>query len=383
MPTVQINRKAAGRLASGHPWIFRSDILHTGDAEPGDTVRVTGQNGRVLGTAHYSSTSQIALRLLSKEAVEANTAFFAERFKAAQRYRERLVANTDAYRLVHAEADGLPALIIDRYGAHFTVQTLNQGMDRATPEILAALTEQFSPAGVIARNDAAVRTHENLPRETKVLSGEVPPSIQLSMNGLAFFADLEHGQKTGIFLDQRENYEAAAKYAKGRTLDCFTSTGGFAIHMARNAQSVEGVDSSATALATASRNAEANGIANIRFREADVFEFLAGAKGRYNMIVLDPPAFAKARSQVDAAITAYKEINLRALRMLEPGGILVTCSCSHHVGETDLMGAIAQASLDAKRTVRVLERRMQAQDHPVLLTVPETLYLKCLVLLVE
>jgi 23S rRNA (cytosine1962-C5)-methyltransferase len=320
---------------------------------------------------------------LSKEAVEANTAFFAERFKAAQRYRERLVANTDAYRLVHAEADGLPALIIDRYGAHFTVQTLNQGMDRATPEILAALTEQFSPAGVIARNDAAVRTHENLPRETKVLSGEVPPSIQLSMNGLAFFADLEHGQKTGIFLDQRENYEAAAKYAKGRTLDCFTSTGGFAIHMARNAQSVEGVDSSATALATASRNAEANGIANIRFREADVFEFLAGAKGRYNMIVLDPPAFAKARSQVDAAITAYKEINLRALRMLEPGGILVTCSCSHHVGETDLMGAIAQASLDAKRTVRVLERRMQAQDHPVLLTVPETLYLKCLVLLVE
>jgi len=383
LPTVQINRKAAGRLASGHPWIFRSDILHTGDAEPGDTVRVTGQNGRVLGTAHYSSTSQIALRLLSKEAVEANTAFFAERFKAAQRYRERLVANTDAYRLVHAEADGLPALIIDRYGAHFTVQTLNQGMDRATPEILAALTEQFSPAGVIARNDAAVRTHENLPRETKVLSGEVPPSIQLSMNGLAFFADLEHGQKTGIFLDQRENYEAAAKYAKGRTLDCFTSTGGFAIHMARNAQSVEGVDSSATALATASRNAEANGIANIRFREADVFEFLAGAKGRYNMIVLDPPAFAKARSQVDAAITAYKEINLRALRMLEPGGILVTCSCSHHVGETDLMGAIAQASLDAKRTVRVLERRMQAQDHPVLLTVPETLYLKCLVLLVE
>jgi 23S rRNA (cytosine1962-C5)-methyltransferase len=383
LPTVQINRKAAGRLASGHPWIFRSDILDTGDAEPGDTVRVTGQNGRVLGTAHYSSTSQIALRLLSKEAVEANTAFFAERFKAAQRYRERLVANTDAYRLVHAEADGLPALIIDRYGAHFTIQTLNQGMDRATPEILAALTEQFSPAGIIARNDAAVRTHENLPRENKVLSGEVPPSIQLSMNGLAFFADLEHGQKTGIFLDQRENYEAAAKYAKGRTLDCFTSTGGFAIHMARNAQSVEGVDSSATALATASRNAEANGIANIRFREADVFEFLAGAKGRYNMIVLDPPAFAKARSQVDAAITAYKEINLRALRMLEPRGILVTCSCSHHVGETDLMGAIAQASLDAKRTVRVLERRMQAQDHPVLLTVPETLYLKCLILLVE
>jgi 23S rRNA (cytosine1962-C5)-methyltransferase len=381
--TVSINRKAVGRLASGHPWIFRSDILSTGESQPGDTVRVTAQNGRVLGTAHYSSTSQIALRMLSPQAVETDAAFFVERIAAAQAHRERVVSGTNAYRLVHAEADGLPALIVDRYADYFTIQTLDQGMDRATPEIVAALVERFAPLGIIARNDAAVRAHENLPRETKVLHGAVPSSVELSMNGLRFHVDLEHGQKTGIFLDQRENYAAAAKYARGRALDCFTSTGGFAIHMARHAESVEAVDSSGPALATAARNAEANGIGNIHFREADAFEFLAGAKGRYETIVLDPPAFAKSRSQVEAAVRAYKEINLRALKMLEPGGVLVTCSCSHHVGEAELLGAIAQASLDAKRTVRVLERRMQAQDHPVLLTVPETLYLKCLILSVD
>ncbi len=383
MNTVQINRKAVSRLASGHPWIFRSDILSPGESQPGDTVRVTGQNGRVLGTAHYSSTSQIALRMLSPQPIETDAAFFLKRISAAQSYRDRVVNNTNAYRLVHAEADGLPALIIDRYGDYFTIQTLDQGMDQASPSIVAALIEIFAPKGIIARNDAAVRAHENLPRETKLLHGEIPASIDLSMNGLNFFVDLEHGQKTGIFLDQRENYAAAAKYARGRALDCFTSTGGFAIHMAKHADSVDAVDSSAPALATAARNAEANGVTNIKFREADAFEFLAGAKGRYETIVLDPPAFAKSRSQVEAAVRAYKEINLRALKMLEPGGVLATCSCSHHVGEAELLAAIAQASLDAKRTVRVLERRMQAQDHPVLLTVPETLYLKCLILFVD
>ncbi len=383
MNTVQINRKAAGRIASGHPWIFRSDILSPGESQPGDTVRVTAQNGRVLGTAHYSSTSQIALRMLSPQAVETDAAFFLQRIASAQAYRSRVVSDTSAYRLVHAEADGLPALIIDRYGDYFTVQTLDQGMDQAAPSIVAALVQLFAPKGIIARNDASIRAHENLPRETKLLHGEVPPSIELSMNGLRFFIDLEHGQKTGIFLDQRENYVAAARYARGRALDCFTSTGGFALHMAKHADTVEAVDSSGPALATAARNAEANGIVNINFREADAFEFLAGAKGRYETIVLDPPAFAKSRSQVEAAVRAYKEINLRALKMLEPGGVLVTCSCSHHVGEAELLAAIAQASLDAKRTVRVMERRMQAQDHPVLLTVPETLYLKCLVLSVE
>jgi 23S rRNA (cytosine1962-C5)-methyltransferase len=370
-------------VTSGHPWIFRSDLIDAGDAQPGDTVRVTAQNGRVLGTAHYSSTSQIALRLLSSAAIEAGAAFFKQRIRAAQVYRDRVVRGTNAYRLVHAEADGLPALIIDRYGDCFTVQTLDQGMDRATPWIVDAITEHFAPAGIIARNDAAVRTHENLPRETKLLQGDIPASVELEMNGLRFSVDMAHGQKTGIFLDQRENYAAAARYARGRVLDCFTSTGGFAIHMAAAAESVVAVDSSGPALETAARNAAANGATNIQFKEADAFEFLAGSKARFDTVVLDPPAFAKSRGQVEAAVKAYKEINLRALRMLEPGGVLVTCSCSHHVGEAELLGAIAQASLDAKRTVRVVERRMQAQDHPVLLTVPETLYLKCLILSVD
>ncbi len=383
MNTVTINRKAVSRLAAGHPWIFRSDLAGTGDTQPGDTVRVTGPNGRVLGTAHYSSSSQIALRLLSPEPIETDAAFFRARIAGAQTYRDRVVSDTDAYRLVHAEADGLPALIVDRYADCFTVQTLDQGMDRAAPSIVSALIDLFAPTGIIARNDAAVRAHENLPRETKLLHGEIPPAIDISMNGLRFCVDLAHGQKTGIFLDQRENYAAAAKYARGRVLDCFTSTGGFALHMASRSDSVIAVDSSGPALATAARNAAANGILNIQFREADAFEFLAGSKQRFETIVLDPPAFAKSRSQIEAAVRAYKEINLRALKMLEPGGVLVTCSCSHHVGESDLLSAIAQASLDAKRTVRVIERRMQAQDHPVLLTVPETLYLKCLILLVD
>jgi 23S rRNA (cytosine1962-C5)-methyltransferase len=346
-------------------------------------VRVTAQNARVLGTAHYSSTSQIALRLLSPQAIETDATFFQRRIAAAQAYRDRVVHDTDTYRLVHAEADGLPALIVDRYADYFTVQTLDQGMDKASSLITAALVEQFAPAGIIARNDAAVRSHESLPREIKPLHGSIPASVELKMNGLRFYVDPAHGQKTGIFLDQRENYAAAARYARGRVLDTFTSTGGFAIHMAQNAESVMAVDSSGPALETAAKNAAANNLTNIQFKEADAFEFLAGSKGRFETIVLDPPAFAKSRSQVEAAVRAYKEINLRALKMLEPGGVLVTCSCSHHVGEAELLAVIAQASLDAKRAVRVLERRMQAQDHPVLLTVPETLYLKCLILAVE
>jgi 23S rRNA (cytosine1962-C5)-methyltransferase len=371
--TVKVNRKAAGRIASGHPWIFKSDVEDTGGALPGDTVRVTA--GRALGFAHYSSTSQITLRMLPHAPVD-----FRSRIAAAEAYRKQVVRDTSAYRLVHAEADFLPALIIDRYGDYFTIQALNQGMDRATPEIVQALVELFEPKGIIARNDAIVRTLENLPRETKTLHGEIPPSVELTMNGLRWYADLANGQKTGIYLDQRENYAAAAKYARGRALDCFTSTGGFALHLAGKSEHVDAIDSSEAALATARQNAVANGITNVRFREADVFEMLTHTKTHYNTIVLDPPAFAKSRAQTEAALRAYKEINLRALKLLEPEGVLVTCSCSHHVSESDLLEVVAQASLDAGRALRVIERRMQAQDHPVLLTVPETLYLKCLIL---
>ena len=305
------------------------------------------------------------------------------RIAIAQQFREEVVTDSTAYRLVHAEADFLPALIIDRYADTFAVQTLDQGMDRAMPEIVAAIESQFEPRAIVARNDAAVRSLEELPRETKLVYGSLDEPVTIRMNGFQMEADLLHGQKTGVFLDQRENYLATARYAKGNALDCFTSTGGFALHLARTCERVEAIDSSTTALRTAERNAEANGISNITFREADVFDVLssyASARRNFDTIVLDPPAFAKARKQVDGAMRGYKDINLRALRLLEPGGILVTCSCSHHMSEAMLLQILAEASLDGGRTLRVLERRTQAQDHPILLTVPETLYLKCLIL---
>jgi 23S rRNA (cytosine1962-C5)-methyltransferase len=305
------------------------------------------------------------------------------RIAAAQRFRELVVKDSTAYRLVHAEADFLPALIIDRYGDAFSIQTLNQGMDRATPEIVAALEAQFSPRAIVARNDSGVRSLEELPREVKLLSGELDGAVAIQMNGLRLEADLLRGQKTGVFLDQRENYLAASRWATGSALDCFTSTGGFALHLARSCERVEAIDSSAAALAAAQRNADANGISNVAFREADAFEILSGyasARRTFDTVVLDPPAFAKSRKQIEGAVRGYKDINLRALRLLAPGGILITCSCSHHISEAMLLEIVAEASLDAGRTLRVLERRVQASDHPILLTVPETLYLKCLIL---
>jgi 23S rRNA (cytosine1962-C5)-methyltransferase len=375
LPTVRVNRKAAARIAGGHPWIFLSDILDSSQATPGAIVKVVDERNRAICQAHYSSTSQITLRRLP-DPLDWRTAL-----QSAADFRQRYVSGTDGFRLVHAEADFLPALIIDRYAGYFTLQTLDQGMDHATPEIVQALIEIFAPAGIVARNDSAVRTQENLPRETSVLHGEIPEQIAIQMNGLTFHVDLLHGQKTGIFLDQRENYLAAAKFAHGRALDCFTSSGGFALHLASRCEHVEAVDSSERALAAAERNRSANHLDNVAFREADVFDLLSGqpAGRRYDTVILDPPAFAKSRKQLDRALGAYKEINLRALKVLNPGGILVSCSCSHHVSEAELLGVIAQAALDARRTLRVLDRRTQAKDHPILLTVPETHYLKCLI----
>ena len=385
MNEVRVNRKAADRVASGHPWIFTSDIVNLDGAQPGAAVKVADPRGRALGTAHFSSSSQISLRMLSHQVEEIGRDFYLKRLRAAEDHRRTVVPHgTDAYRVVHGEADLLPALVVDRYGDYLVMQTLDQGMDAAKNEIAACLTEIFQPRGIVARNDVAVRSKEQLPLETAILAGEVPETVPLKINGLTMQADLLRGQKTGIFLDQRENYRAAAHYARGgKALDCFTSTGGFALHLAGKCESVEAVDSSEPALATARANAAANDILNLHFHEADVFDLLAGhssARRQYSLVVLDPPAFAKSRRNLDPAIAGYKEINLRALRLLPPGGILITCSCSHHLSEAALLELVAQASLDAGRTLRVLERRTQAQDHPILLTVPETHYLKCLIL---
>jgi 23S rRNA (cytosine1962-C5)-methyltransferase len=380
---VRVSRKAAGRVASGHPWIFASDVLDRGQAAAGDAVLVIDPNGKTLGTAHYSASSQISLRLVSDRAETIDRAFYLRRLTAAEAYRKRVVTNTSAYRLVHGEADQLPGLVIDRYGDYISMQTLDQGMDRAKPEIVSAIQELFAPRGIVERNDVPVRKREALPLHAGVLAGEVPSVVPVEMNGLKFQADLVHGQKTGIFLDQRENYVAAARYARGRALDCFASSGGFALHMATRCDSVEAVDSSEASLKAAEVNRAANQIPNVEFREADVFEILAGyasARRRFETVVLDPPAFAKSRDNLDRAVTGYKEINRRALELLGPGGVLITCSCSHHLSEGMLLEIVATASLDTGRVLRVLERRTQSQDHPILLTVPETLYLKCLIL---
>lgn len=383
MPTVRINRKAVSRIESGHPWLFASDILDHGKAQPGDAVCVVDPRGKSLGTAHYSSTSQITLRLLSRRVEPFDRALVGSRIEAAERHRQVVVHDTEAYRLVHAEGDLLPGLIIDRYGEYFSVQLLDQGMDRLSNAIVGVLMERFPVQGIVGRNDAATRAKENLPLEVKVLSGTVPDRVTIRMNGLKWHADLLHGQKTGIFLDQRENYLAAKRYAHGRALDCFTATGGFALHIAGNCETVEGVDSSAPTLELARANALENSRENVSFIRADVLDYLPqllAAHKIYDTVIVDPPAFTKSRGAVEGATRGYKEINLRALRLLRPGGILITCSCSHHMSEARLLEIIAAAALDAGKQLRVLERRTQSLDHPILLTVPETHYLKCLIL---
>ena len=385
-PKVRINQKAVGRVESGHPWIFKSDVLETGAAKPGDAVAVTGPRGQLLGTAHYSSTSQIALRMLSRQMVSIDAAFFRQRIEMARQYRRQVVENTDAFRLVHSEGDLLPGLIVDHYAGHLVAQFLDQGMDAATPLIVEALTGLLEPHAIVARNDVAARKLESLPQEKKVLAGELKGAVPVTMNGLRLEADLLGGQKTGVYLDQRENYVAASRYVRPqmRVLDCFTSTGGFALHMARAGAQVDAIDSSAPALETAKRNASANELtAQIRWREADVPRLLRAfstSRTKYDIVVLDPPAFAKSRGSVADALRGYRDLNLRALQMLEPGGILVTCSCSHHVSGEMLLDAVKEAAREAGWVLRVLGLTFQAQDHPVLISVPETLYLKVLTL---
>jgi 23S rRNA (cytosine1962-C5)-methyltransferase len=376
-----VNRKAADRVLSGHPWIFASDVIDNGSAEPGAVVRVVDQRGRSLGSAHYSSTSQISLRLLSSQVETIDESFLFGRMQAALRFRERIVAGSNAYRLIHAEGDLLPGLIVDRYGDWLVTQLLDQGMDRQAGDVVGALTKLLAPKGIVGRNEVSVRLKENLPLTTGMLAGETPERVEIQMNGLRLYADLLGGQKTGIFLDQRENYLAARRYAKGRALDCFTATGGFALHLAGVCDSVEAVDTSAAALQTGRRNAEANSLENITWREANVLDYLpslVSARRTFDLVVIDPPAFSKSRSAMEGAVRGYKEINLRALRLLERGGILVSCSCSHHMSEAELLTVIAEAALDCGKKLRILERRTQSQDHPILLTVPETHYLKCL-----
>ena len=381
--TVTVSTRAVERIFSGHPWIYRSDISAPSDIEPGSLVSVQDRKKRFLGQALYSSKSQIALRFLTREKRPFDRAFLAGRVQAAAAYRLQVVQDSEACRLVAAEGDLLPSLVIDRYGEYFVLQTLSQGMEKLKPVIVEILQEQFSPRGILERNDVAVRALEGLEPTKGVLAGEAAHEVVVSMNGQRFVFDLLEGQKTGGFLDQRENQKAAQSYAHGRALDCFTYTGGFAVALSARCDSVLGIESSEEALRVAQRNAELNNASNIEWRQANCFDFLKAADqadDRFDVVVLDPPAFARQRSNLDSALRGYKELNLRALKILNPGGYLITCSCSYHVTEPDFLEAIASAAVDARRTVTVVERRTQGRDHPILLTVPETHYLKCLIL---
>ncbi len=378
-----ITHAGVERLLSGHVWIYRSDVADASEAEPGAVVRVADRKKRFWGEAFYSSKSQIALRILSRDRRPFDNSVLAERIRAAADFRCLVARGAEAYRLVAAEADLLPSLIVDRYADCLVLQTLSQGTDRLKPEVVRILQEQFAPRSVLERNDVAVRALEGLPEQKGVLAGEEINEVVAEENGVKFCYDLMGGQKTGGFLDQRENRAAARQYARGRFLDCFCYTGGFALSLARQCESVLGVESSAEALKLARRNQELNDISNVEWREANCFDHLKAADhegARFDTVALDPPPFARQKSNLESALRGYKELNLRALKILNPGGYLITCSCSFHVSEADLLEAVASAALDAHRTVAVVERRTQSRDHPILLTVPETHYLKCLIL---
>jgi len=382
LPTAIVSARGEARLRQGHPWIYRADVADTA-AEPGDIVDVIGPRQRFLGRALFSDQSQITLRLLTREDEEVDAAFWRRRIDAAVRYRAQLEIDATAYRLVHGEADLIPSLIVDRYASVLVVQALSQAIDRALPELVPLLVEITGATGVLARNDPRVRLLEGLEQRVEVLSGEVPERIVVREGPIEYHVDTRHGQKTGLFLDQRENREAAARYARGRVLDAFSYDGAFALRLARHADRAEAVDSSAEAVRRVAENARLNAIENVAPREANVFDELRELErsgARYDTIVLDPPAFAKNKASIPKALAGYKDINLRALRLLNPGGVLITCSCSYNVDEATFAATIYEASVDSHVPVTVVEKRMQGRDHPVLLGVPETYYLKCLIL---
>lgn len=370
-------------------WVYRSDIAKDGGASAGSLVEVRDHRGKPLGAALYSSSSQIALRMVAARPLASRAELITlvrQRVAAAVSYRKQVLKDSDAYRVLFSEADLLPGVIADRYHDVLTLQALTQAMDAddLRNAVVDELVAQTGVENVVERVEPRIRELEALPpKESGLLRGTKTETV-FSLNGLKFGYMALGGQKTGAFLDQHENYAAAAKYGRGRALDVFCYEGGFALHLARTCDSVMGVDSSLPALEAAERNQRLNDatVKEIEWLEANAFDLLkdySTAGEKYDTIVLDPPAFAKSKRALDTAMRGYKELNLRALKMLKPGGVLVTCSCSHHVSEADFLAMLASAAADAHRNLRIVERRGQSQDHPVLLSVPETAYLKCVI----
>jgi len=384
---VKVSQRGAQRLKAGHVWVYRSDVVSADGIAPGSLVDVVDERGRFLGTAFYSSASQIAIRWLSRDPIRDPEDMLRKRIRDAVAYRERVVKDTNAYRVVFSEADFLPGLIVDRYHDLLAVEILTQAMDQDSLRgaIVRELSDALQPTAILERSEPKIRELEQLkPRPSGLLLGEKTSTV-FSMNGIQFHYDGLTGQKTGAFLDQRENYAAAAQYAHGEALDAFCYQGGFALHLAQRGLNVTGVDSSRPALEVADRNAELNGC-SIEWIEANAFDLLrdySSAGHRYDTVILDPPAFARSRSTLETALRGYKELNLRALKMLRPGGILITCSCSYHVSEAEFLRVVSEAAQDNRRSLRILESRTQAKDHPILCGVPETAYLKCLITFVS
>jgi 23S rRNA (cytosine1962-C5)-methyltransferase len=379
---VVISARGEQRVRGGHPWIYRADVVDV-DATGGDIVQVVGPRKRTIGYALFSDRSQIPIRMLTHGDVPVDESLLRTRLQHAIRFRESLQLDATAYRLVHGEADLLPSLIVDRYADYLVVQTLSQGMDRLQPTITALLRELLAPAGILARNDPKVRALEGLEQKIEDLDGAIPDTVAVREGPVEYQADLRRGQKTGLFLDQRENREAAARYARGRLLDAFSYHGGFALRLARQCTEAEAIDISEDAVAHIRANAVQNRVTNLKVIEDNVFDALRRLDKngvRYDTIVLDPPAFAKNKAAVPNALAGYKEINLRAMRLLEPGGTLVTCSCSYNVNEDLFAAMLHEASVDSHVPVTIVEKRMQGRDHPVLVGAPETHYLKCFIL---
>ena len=377
LPTVTVNARAAARWRQGHPWIYRSDIAPA--RFPAGIVRVEDGRRRFLGQALWSPRSEIRIRFLTRSETPVDVSWWTARIRAADARRAELRAGATAYRVVHGEGDGLPSLIVDRYGDYLVAQLLSAGLESAREPILQGLREVLAPQGILFRNDAAVRRNEGLPIETVEAYGSVPDRIEVQEGAVRYVAAPRTGQKTGAFLDQRQNRERMGQLARGRALDLFTYHGLFALHLAQRATSVLAVDSSRPALEVAEANAELNQAANIEWREANTFDLLReleDGRERFDTIVLDPPAFAKRKEAVERALAGYQEINLRAMKILAPGGVLFTASCSFHVGRQAFMAMLADAAADSGRRLVIEERVSQGSDHPEVITIPETGYLK-------
>jgi 23S rRNA (cytosine1962-C5)-methyltransferase len=382
MNQAKITTRGAKRIRQGHLWVYRNDLREPGDAEGGEIVRVVDEAGNFVGQAFHSDRSEIALRFLTTRDEIIDREWWRLRLRQCAGRRAAITGETNAYRLVNSEGDLLPSMTVDVYDDVFVMQTLSRGAEQLKGTLAELLIEEFKPRAIVERNDARVRTLEGLELRTGVLHGDAPNEVEIGQHGVRFIVSPLAGQKTGAFLDQRENYVGAKGLANGRALDCFTYAGGFALHIAAACKNVVGIDISPDAIAGAQRNAELNDTRNVEFRIANVFDALRemeAAGERFDTIILDPPAFAKNRASLSSAARGYKEINLRALKLLNSGGLLVTCTCSYHMSEEMFLEIIADAALDARRRIQLVEKRGQSRDHPVLFGVPETHYLKCVI----